>query len=126
MNTYFENDIDITSKAVTKILRQTLEGEISWKIDSRELFLGAEEHVTGQIYMTVILDKYLRIYKYSKHIKPISGTDTYFEGIKLQFTGQDGKPEWDFPYSNAVSDLYETIVFKISNVKEFLDKWLNE
>jgi len=95
MSTFLEDDIAKTSKAVTKILRQTLEGEISWEIDSRELFLGSEEHVTGQIYMAVILDKYLRIYKYSKLIKPISGTDIYFEGIKLQFTGYDGKPEWE-------------------------------
>ena len=126
MSAIFEDDIDKTSKAVTKILRQTLEGEITWEIDSRELFLGPEEHVTGQIYVALILDKYLRIYKYSKLIKPVSGTDIYFEGIKLQFTGNDGKPEWDFPYSNAVNDLYKAVSIKTTNVDDFLDKWLSD
>jgi len=127
LSTILENDINKTSKAVTKILRQTQEGEISWRIDSRELFLGPEEHVTGQIYMTSILDKYLRIYKYYKPNKEVFVTnDTYFEGIKLQFTDYSGKPEWDFPYSNAVSDLYDAVAFKTTNVKEFLDKWLSD
>ncbi len=128
MKTFFENDIDKTSKAVTKILRQTQEGEISWKVDSRELFLGVDEHLTGQIYMTLILDKYLRIYKYYKpKNEAIYGFNGgLFESIKLQFTDYDGKPEWDFPYSNAVKDLYETIAFSTANVQEFLDKLLNE
>jgi hypothetical protein len=127
MRTIFENDIDKTSKAVTKFLRQTQDGEISWKVDSRELFLGADEHLTGQIYMTFILDKYLRIYKYYRPKKEIYlASDTYLEGIKLQITDANGKPEWDFPYSNAVKDLYDTVAFSTTNVQEFLDKWLNE
>ena len=127
MKTSFENDVDKTSKAVTKLLRQTQDHEISWEPDSRDLYLGAEEHVTGQIYKTFILNKYLRIYKYYKPQKyPISYNDNYYDSIKLQFTDFSGKPEWDFPYSNAVKDLYETIAFSTTNVQDFLDKLLRE
>jgi hypothetical protein len=127
MSTYLENDIDITSKAVTKILRQTQEGEISWKVDSRESFLGLGEHLTEQIYMTVILDKNVRIYKFYKSVKDsYTAMETNFESAKLQIIDNEGKPEWDFPYSNAINDLYKAISIKTFKVKEFLDKWLNE
>jgi hypothetical protein len=127
MSTILENDIDKTSKAVTKILRQTQEGEISWEVDSRKLFSGLGEYLTGQIYKTVILDKNIRIYKYYKSIKnQLMVGDTNFEGVKLQIIDNEGMPEWDFPYSNAVNDLYKAVSIKTTNVDDFLDKWLND
>src|SRR5271165_5561208 len=126
MSTIFEDDIDKTSKAVTKFLRQTLEGEISWKIDDRKAVPGAGEYVIGKIYMTIILDKCLRIYKYKEKYYADEDNYSWSEGVKLQFTDDEGNPEWDFPYSNAVDDLYKAISFKTTNVEEFFDKWLNE
>jgi hypothetical protein len=127
MRTIFENDIDKTSKAVTKILRQTQEGEITWEIDQREqLIVVANETIISNIYITKILDKHLRIYKYYYQGKDEFYRDINVEGIKLQFTNEYGYPEWSFPYSNAVNDLYEIIVFKMCDVEKFLDTWLKQ
>jgi hypothetical protein len=126
MSTYFENDIDKTSKAVTKILRQTLSKDLAWVIDSRKVQVGEQEDIIGNVYYTTLLDKFLRLFKY----KSLSVTDydgfIWTERYKLQFIDDEGFSVWEFPYSNAVKDLYEAVSFKSIEVQEFLDKWLSE
>jgi hypothetical protein len=125
MSTIFDDDIDKASKAVTKILRQTLSKELVWAADLRKTPLGAEEYIIGKTYMTQVLDKIVRIFKYKYKYFTDEDEFTWVEGHKLQFTDYKGNPEWEFPYSNAVHDLYEAVSFQTTEVKEFLDKWLN-
>jgi len=123
----FEKEEDRSSKAITKILRQTLEGEILWKIDNgRPNNLGAEEYVIGHVYKTDVLDKHLRLYKYKSKFFTDYLEYTMIEGIKLQFVDNNDNPEWEFPYSNAVDDLYRAISYQTSEVKDFFEKLLGD
>jgi hypothetical protein len=123
---FFENDIDKTSKAITKILRQTQSKEIIWQIGPKDVQLGAEEYVIGNVYTCSVLDKGLILFKYKLKYWTDYDEFNWVDRLKLQFVDLFGNPEWEFPNSNAISDLYEAVLYQISNVDTFLDTWLDE
>ncbi|MCF8322507.1 MAG: hypothetical protein K9I26_05125 [Flavobacterium sp.] len=121
MNTKYSN------KIITKLNRDTKEGAVNWEINrSRPSSLSGSENLIDNVYTTKVLDRGLRLYKLQSKYFYDEGAFEWTDHYRLEFIDNWGNSEWAFPEDRAIYDLYESVRFKTSQIKNFMDKFLTE
>lgn len=113
------------SKIVTKLIKDTRNGELEWREDLDNLELGAEERLIGKAYTANLNNRHLRIYKYKYKLYLDIDKFGWSESYRLEFVDIHGNSEWEFPNTNSIKDLYESVTYQASGVDDFFDAYLN-
>ena len=116
-----------TIQLVSKFNRETKEGKLIWQISPiQPALLKNGENVIDLIYYTEVGDKTLRIYKYSTKYYYEEDAFEWTTSIRLEFVDRNWRSEWAFPEIAILSDLYETVRYKTTNLEGFIDKYLGD
>lgn len=118
-------NVEKVSKIVTKFIKDTRNKKLEWGEDSDNLKLGAEEKLIGKAYTASLNNRYLRIYKFK--YKSYLDIDKFgwSESFWLEFVDIDGNSEWEFPSTNSIKDLYESVTYQASGVDESFNTYLD-
>ncbi len=110
----------MTTKIIVKINRDTKEGKIKWEtISLTPSSLIGNEKLLGNVYTTKVLDKKIRLYKYqAKHYFDEEAYE-WNEFYRLEFIDERGSTEYTIPSDSSILDLYETVMYKSSNIEGF-------
>lgn len=117
------------TKAIGKILRDTIDDKIKWWVISKdEVNNDIRPNLTSQIFETEYGGKTLRTYSYKYSPPAVSASMNYYTiSNVLEMVDNEGTSYWRFPISGSlVSDLISTINAKINDVDGFLNKILND
>jgi len=114
-------------KTILKLNDLTKNSEITWKTWEHSVnSLTGLERILGTAYIGKVDEKYFRIYKYESRHYYDEDVFEWVPHFRLEFIDGHGNQQWEFPEHNAVSDLYESIQFRISGASDFFDKFLEE
>lgn len=123
------SDKEKYARAISKILKDTLDDRLIWKVTSKDKLNKIEKtELLSQVYETDLEEKILRVYKYkAKNSWTVLGEDWYTQQSVLEMVDTEGTAYWTFPVSGGVlEDLISTINRKINGVDEFINKLVNE
>lgn len=110
---------------IIKLNKLTKDNEITWETSRFDpSSLNGTERINGNSYITEINGKHLRIYKYEYRHYHDEDVFDYIPDFRLEFIDERGKGEWVFPSDKAISDLYDTILYKVSGAENFFDTFL--
>jgi hypothetical protein len=112
-------------KLVSKLNRETKEGQLIWQISRIQPSLNNGENVIDLIYYTEVNNKTLRLYKYSTKYYMDEDTFEWTTSIRLEFVDRNWKSQYAFPEIAILSDLYETVRYKTSGLDDFLENYLD-
>ena len=116
-----------SNKIISKLNRDTKESVVKWEVNrSRPSSLSGSENLIDNVYTTKVLDRGLRLYKLQSKYFYDEGAFEWTDSYRLEFIDSWGNSEWTFPEDRAIYDLYESVRFKTSNIKSFMDKFLTE
>jgi hypothetical protein len=117
---------DVSSiKLIAKLNRQTKEDVIIWQIDtSRPSSLIGTEVLVDNVFITNVLGKRMRLYKYLGRYYYDEDKFDWVEEMRLELVDIYGKTTFKFPLDPGIADLYQTVMFKTSGVADFLDEFL--
>lgn len=114
-------------KTITKLNRLTKDDKIIWSnFNSKPTSLIGGEELNGVIYYAKVLDKSFIIYRYKYVSYNYDGDASWASDFRLDFINNQNITEWSFPSDVALSDLYETIQFKLSKAEKFFDEFLDD
>jgi|GEM_PF-1907632 len=120
------NEIDKNRLVITKLIQETQKGSIIWNsyVDE-EIKLIDEGEVIDKVYTTEYKNRKFRMfrYKYKEYGGGFLGPDKDYwrSDVKLEILDKFDYPEWEFPSDNSLNDLYETVRYKVANVKSLFD-----
>ena len=119
---------DESTKVIIKLNRDTASGKIKWNsIFNPDITLAHDGEIVGKIYRTPFRGKYFQIYKFKYKTYSEEFNEMYHTSdIKLEIVDNRGEQEWEFANDNILTDLYETVRYKSSNVDEMLNSFLND
>ena len=123
-------------EAVSKLIQLTQQGQLDWNVvRSGESMIPNEEGVR-LAFVTVYQERLLRIYS-----KTVEGSSLPVQMLSVSSTGVDVRPQeidrvvleiiddegnslWQFPYTDALDDLYKAVRYQAAEVDELLDDLL--
>ena len=114
-----------TSEKITKFViqlnRETAKNEIGWTRKDITYDLNAEAQVIGYYYLIDYKGKRFLLYKYrDKHYTDYEEWKWY-DSYSLDLVSDNLQKIRTVTQEAAVVDLYDTVTFKDSGLKEFLD-----
>lgn len=131
-----------SAKIITILITATIAKQYKWDevTDEKHIIqccneIGPSARLEGKIYTVVILNKYLRIFKYRNYVPLVTRDNSLIkttEGAVLVVP--DGEPVYVLEFydpadfssrirlnsTNSISDLYDTIVKNVFSVDDFL------
>lgn len=112
-------------ETISKLNRETKEDRVVWQVNRSipSSLLGTEE-LMDNVYMTKVLEKYLRLYKLQVKYYFDEGAYEWTENFRLEFTDERGNSIWRFPDDRSIIDLYETVTYKTSGAEKFFSDFL--
>jgi hypothetical protein len=114
-----------SAETILKLNKLTKDDEITWETSRFDpTSLTGTERMVGNAYTTVVNEKHLRLYKFEYRHYHDEDIFDYIPDFRLEFIDDRGKGEWIFPYDRAISDLYDTILYKVSGADDFFDSFL--
>ena len=112
---------------VFKLNKETKEDKILWRITdfTKPALIGTEE-LMDAIYVTNVLKKNIRLFR----LKIRYFTDEYeyewAESFRLELVDDNGNSLYKFPDDSAISDLYDTVKYKTSNIADLFNDFLKD
>ena len=114
-------------KTIIKLNEDTRIKKTVWKMTKTiPSTVGGEEKLLDYAYTTQVADRILRLYKYRYKSYVDEEQYMFTEGHRLEFIDDEGKGLWEFPQTDYLRDLYETVRLKTANIESFFSKYLNE
>ncbi|MEE1897386.1 hypothetical protein V1389_03495 [Flavobacterium rakeshii] len=118
--------MDKNIRIITKLNRETNDGKVEWaRYNMKPTSLQNSEEVIGHVYGANVLNRHFMIYKYKSKGYNYDGDPYYITDFRLDLVNHHFVSEWSFPNDNSISDLYETIQYKSSNIENFINEYLD-
>ncbi len=115
-------------KIIYKLSKSTIEDETMWSIDEHsKIKLSFDGEIIGKIYKCDFKGKFFRIYGFTYETYSPDFDKLYkTSGEALVLVDKRGELLWEFPYFNSITDLYETVKYKVAGVEDLLEDLLND
>lgn len=114
-------------KTITKLNRDTKEGTVLWDSDRRApSSLSGGDNLLGNMYSTRVLGKNIRLYKYEYKDYYEEESFHWSTRFRLELVDHWGATTFIFPEDTSIYDLYNSVMYQTSNVKDFLDSYLTD
>ena len=116
-----------TTRFITRLNRQTKEGEVSWVTNHRRnIPLSSSEVLVGNTYSAEVNSRELLLYRFQARSYYDEDAYHWIDGYRLEMIDDKGNSEWTFPGDNSIYDLYETVRFVTSNVGSFISDYIKD
>lgn len=114
------------TQSIIKFNRATKEDTLIWTIHSstNPSSLSGSERLVDNVYVSKVLDKTIRLYKYEEKWWYEEERYEWRAGYRLELIDVYGKSIWEFPADAVILDLYESVRFKTSGIDQFFDDFL--
>jgi hypothetical protein len=96
--------------------RETIEGSIKWTelVRVNDIGLNSNEKLSGKVYQAEYKGRAVVVFKCLVKIQTEEFEYNWVPEFKLIMLDNKGKIDWEFPRRRAISDLYESVRFKVS------------
>ena len=120
------NDSKRITTLIVKLIRETKEESMQWKVNDIPVQLSGGAEVVGKVYTSVYRDRHFRMFKYRDRYYTDVDTYGWDEKIRLEVTDSQFNPEWPFPEEHALHDLYGVVSFQVAGISHLLDDILDK
>lgn len=116
------------STVLSTMNRETIEGAITWTemLRVNDIGLNSNEELSGKVYQANYKDRNFILFKCLVKIQTDEFEYNWVPEFRLIMLDKKGKIDWEFPGHRAISDLYESVRFKVSDVEPFFDSFEDE
>jgi hypothetical protein len=104
------------STVLSTMNRETIEGSIKWTelVRVNDIGLNSNEKLSGKVYQAEYKGRAVVVFKCLVKIQTEEFEYNWVPEFKLIMLDNKGKIDWEFPRHRAISDLYESVRFKVS------------
>lgn len=118
---------DRITKVLAKLLQETQEGTLSWKVGKppRDLTTGTDD-VIDAVFVAEKNCRFLRLFPY-KRKSYTDEFDFYWEDcVTLEISDETSLSWWNFPKNPIIWDLLEAVKFNTIDIDGFMNDIISE